>query len=74
MRLFFACVFVIALVLLVAQLRADPQTPDQPKAPTAHRLPIVVGTSFPEPISTIFILGGASAMGLWKLARKFELV
>ena len=40
----------------------------------AQQMPMVVGTSFPEPISTIFILGGASAMGLWKLARKMNLV
>lgn len=74
MRLFFACVFVVALVVLVAQLKADPQPTGLELASEAQQLPMVVGTSFPEPISTVFILGGASAMGLWRLARKMNLI
>jgi hypothetical protein len=71
--------FVVALVVLVAQLRADPQPSPvvaqaQQLQPNVEHYPAVVGTGFPEPISTIFILGGASAMGLWRLARKFEIV
>lgn len=74
MRLFFAVVFVVALVVLVAQLQADPQ-PSQlvMQQRSTEELPLVVGTSFPEPVSTIFILGGASAMGLWRLAKKLEI-
>ena len=74
-RLIFAMVFVIALVVLVAQLRADPQPSQVVVQPAAiAELPMIVGTSFPEPISTVFILGGASAMGLWRLVRKLEIV
>jgi len=72
--------FVIALVVIVAQLRADPQ-PSQVAVQAQQQPPqssqyhsMLIGTGFPEPISTIFILGGASAMGLWRLARKLELV
>lgn len=74
MRLFFACMFVIALVFLVAQLRADPQPDTQSMTAQPDAVPLAVRTQFPEPISTVFILAGASAMGLWKLARRFKLV
>ena len=74
MRLFFALVFVIALVVLVAQLRADPQ----PSGPAIEQVrtgaAVIVGTGFPEPVSTVFILGGASALALWRLARRFDVV
>lgn len=74
LRLFFAFVLAVALVVLVVQLRADPQPTGPELVSEVQQLPMVVGTKFPEPISTIFILGGASAMGLWKLARKMNLV
>ena len=74
MRLFFACVFIVALVLLVAQLRADPRPETQTMTMQTQQVPMAVKTQFPEPISTVFVLAGASAMGLWKIARKLRLI
>jgi len=73
-RLFFACVFIVALVLLVAQLRADPRPETQTMTMQTQQVPMAVKTQFPEPISTVFVLAGASAMGLWKIARKLRLI
>ena len=73
-RLFFACVFVIALVVVVAQLRAGPEPSPEAAGQDTGNLPLAVRTQFPEPISTIFILGGAAAMGLWKVAQKLRII
>jgi hypothetical protein len=75
-RIFFILAFVVALALLGAQLcgRDVPDTQTTITNDVAPQTPVVVGTTWPEPISTVFILGGAAALGLWKLARKFQLV
>jgi hypothetical protein len=71
-RLCLACILVVVLVLVVAQLQAHPKAPEQVARPLARPAPTVVGVYEPELISTTFILGGALAMGLWKLVRKFD--
>jgi hypothetical protein len=65
---------VVALVILGSQLNAGPQPVAAPTVADSTALPLVVGTTFPEPISTVFILAGAAALGLWKLAQKLKLV
>ena len=73
MRLLFIVAFMVVLAVVAAQLNAerltDPTSADAPPA-----LPLVVGTSFPEPISTVFLLGGAAAMAMWRVARRFAIV
>jgi len=67
---------VVALVVLVGTLQADSAgehvQPESSRAVVSSEL--LIGETFPEPISTVFILTGAAAMGLWKLARHFDLV
>ena len=65
---------IVALVVLVGTLRADPKAENQTVGVQEETTPLIVAKTFPEPISTVFILAGAAAMGLWKLARRFELV
>lgn len=65
---------VVALVVLVGTLQADPKAESQTVGVEEDTTPLVVGQTFPEPISTVFILAGVAAMGLWKLARKLNLV
>ena len=76
MRLLLAFVFVVLLVALVAQLHANPAGPETVVTSDADGVPLVVGADWPwwEPVSVVFILGGAAAMGLWRLARKLRLV
>ena len=74
MRLFSIFALVIILAILAAQLRAGRDTQDPATAAPGVQDVAVVATSFPEPISTIFILGGAAGMGLWHLARKFRYI
>lgn len=74
MRLFIAFLCVILLVAVATQLRADrPVAGDTLAGDSAE--PFIVGTGcFPELYSTIFILGGAAALGLWHAARKLGIV
>ena len=65
---------IVALVVLVGTLRDDPKADSQTVGVEEDTTPLIVGQTFPEPISTVFILAGAAAMGLWKLAQKFNLV
>jgi len=75
-RLLVACVFAVALVTLAAQLHAVSAPPATVPTTGLDAVPIVVGGQWPwwEPFSLVFILGGATAMGLWKAARKLKLV
>ena len=75
LKIFFILVFVVALAVLGAQLRGrEAPAVESAGVHDGARPPVVVGTTWPEPISTVFILGGAAALGLWKLARKLQLV
>ena len=74
MRIMVLVLCVVALVILGSQLNAGPQPATVPTVADSTNLPLVVGTSFPEPISTVFILAGAVALGMWKLAQKLKLV
>jgi len=74
MRILVLLLCVVALVVLGSQLNAGPQPSPVPTVTDSPDLPLVVGTTFPEPISTVFILAGAAALGLWKLAQKLKLV
>jgi len=73
MRLVLVLGVVVALAVVAAQLNAS-RLPADSSATTSHIDPVLVGTSFPEPISTVFVLGGAAALGLWRLARKLQIV
>ncbi|MBN2581688.1 MAG: hypothetical protein JXL80_01375 [Planctomycetes bacterium] len=76
MRFVILLLCIVALIVLVGTLHADSSSQQsQPAvAATPDSSDLVVGETFPEPISTVFILAGAAAMGLWKLARRFRLV
>ena len=75
-RLLVACLFAIVLLALVAQLHAISAPPTPPAVTDVDAVPLVVGTDWPwwEPFSLVFVLGGATAMGLWKAARKLKLI
>ena len=73
------CIFLLciaAVIVLVGTLQADSLSEQvQPEAAKAASSPeLLIGETFPEPISTVFILGGASALVLWKLARRLRIV
>ena len=74
MRLFIVLAFVVVLALLGSQLSAGRQAAGSLAQMRPADAPLVVGTTFPEPISTVFVLGGAASLALWKLARTFKLV
>ena len=73
------CIFVCciaAVVVLVGTLQADSLSeqgqPEVAQAKASSEL--LIGETFPEPYSTVFFLGGASALALWKLARRLRIV
>ncbi len=74
MRFAILLLCIVALVVLVGTLRADSKAENQNLRVEEDTTVLIVGETFPEPISTVFILAGAAAMGLWKLARKLDLV
>ena len=65
---------IVALAVVAAQLNAARLSASAGSPAPSTTAPLVVGTSFPEPISTVFLLGGAVALGLWRMARKLEIV
>ncbi len=74
MRFAILLLCIVALVVLVGTLRADSKAENRTVSIEEDTTVLIVGETFPEPISTVFILAGAAAMGLWKLARKLDLV
>ena len=74
MRILAVVAFVVVLAFLGSQLNAGREPAGNLAQMRPADIPLVVGTTFPEPISTVFVLGGAAALGLWKLAQKFKLI
>lgn len=76
MRLLIAIVCLIALVGLVAQLRAGASTFADATAVAESAAPLIVGTNWLwwEPVSVVFAVGGALAMVLWRVAYRMRLI
>ncbi|NIA22518.1 MAG: hypothetical protein GWP05_11280, partial [Anaerolineaceae bacterium] len=66
MRFAILLLCIVALVVLVGTLRADSNAENRTVGVEEDTTALIVGETFPEPISTVFILAGAAAMGLWK--------
>ncbi len=76
MRFCILLLCVVTLVVIVGPLPAasSGEYVRPEPSPNVVSSELLIGETFPEPISTVFILTGAAAMGLWKLARHFDLV
>jgi hypothetical protein len=73
-RLFILILCIAALVILGSQLSASSPPIQYSGVASPQETDFIVGTTFPEPISTVFLLSGAAALGLWKLAQRLNLI